>query len=224
MAMACMQPKPPNLCNSGSDRLNVEFRSTSRQQDNNPGDQESNIDIFVVPFFPSFLLSFFCFICVFVLQFHRYFPQKGPHTLQVYTMLSLACFSLFLITTASTAIFQTDNILLLDKPNQVYYKRQSSSFHPNITTCSGIGSTCEASCGTDYMLCGSQAEFLCYNPAAGDTCCAPGADNACKHYPRLPQQYCHLSTSLADAYFSLRRVMRRIILLPNLRLLLSQWP
>jgi hypothetical protein len=57
----------------------------------------------------------------------------------------------------------------------------NSGYLPEDEVCNQPGDTCAAACGTGYEQCVSTH---CYNPSAGDICCAVGSGDACEagHY------------------------------------------
>jgi hypothetical protein len=105
-----------------------------------------------------------------------------------FTLTYLACISLGITVAAFDELLNIQNF-------KFFGKRQGDAYRSTTTQC-GIGATCEASCGPGYTLCGSDAQFLCYNPSAGDTCCVPGAGNACESLPDNFSGACAKRTNL----------------------------
>ncbi|KKF96200.1 hypothetical protein CFO_g1457 [Ceratocystis platani] len=60
-------------------------------------------------------------------------------------------------------------------------RRDSSGYEPEVTSC-GKGTTCAEACGAGYETCSSSdKKSHCYNPAAGETCCAySGGGSSCE--------------------------------------------
>ncbi|KAH6857465.1 hypothetical protein BKA58DRAFT_450033 [Alternaria rosae] len=74
---------------------------------------------------------------------------------------------------ASLTIATAAANLHFHSPNpHAFGKRQE--YQPPVNQC-GIGDTCEASCGTGYLLCSDPDTFLCYNPDMQETCCEAGS-------------------------------------------------
>ncbi|KAL5614346.1 hypothetical protein BROUX41_004452 [Berkeleyomyces rouxiae] len=74
-------------------------------------------------------------------------------------------------------------------------RRDASGYEPEVTSC-GKGTTCAEACGAGYQTCSSSdKKSHCYNPAAGETCCAySGGGSSCED-----NYFCSHNTANATA-------------------------
>lgn len=56
-------------------------------------------------------------------------------------------------------------------------RRGDDAAYAPATTFCGVGKTCAEACGAGYDVCGKvPKQTRCYNPAAGESCCAEGRE------------------------------------------------
>ena len=66
-------------------------------------------------------------------------------------------------------------------------RRDEDAAYTPATTFCGVGTTCAEACGAGFEMCGKIPEQTrCYNPTAGETCCAEGRKLI---VPGLPPAY-----------------------------------
>lgn len=83
------------------------------------------------------------------------------HVRAIASAAMLAC-----ATSAAAQFYRPADLSLVHRDGQTY--------PPQSTSCKPTGTTCAESCGSGYVQCGKpdNGAAHCYNPAAGETCCA----------------------------------------------------